>query len=310
MDIFIDQISIKGKQVNVKAIKVKGNTIVIKGSFLKTATLKVEDDADIDNPSVIVDELTKNKVWADILIFRQRVPDTEPKFKGYYMEWDNFAVLRISTFQNWWDKQIRCKARNMFRKATRSGMIIKVAPYSDELMQGLMEIYNETPVRQNRPFWHYGKDFQTVKNENSTYLDQSYFIAAYYNSELIGLIKLVKYGQYASIMQIISKIKHRDKATNNGLLEKAVEICANEGIPFLVYANFIYGKKGEDKLTDFKESIGFEKMEVPRYYIPMSLKGKLVLKLNLHHGFVHILPEKVFQFLLEVRSHWNKIKLN
>jgi hypothetical protein len=188
-------------------------------------------------------------------------------------------------------------------------MIIKVAPFSDELMRGLLEIYNETPVRQNRPFWHYGKDFQTVKNENSSYLDQSYFIAAYYDSELIGLIKLVKFGQYASIMQIISKIKHRDKATNNGLLEKAVEICANEGIPFLVYANFIYGKKGEDKLTDFKESIGFEKMEVPRYYIPVSLKGKLVLKLNLHHGFVHILPEKVFKFLLEVRSRWNKIKL-
>lgn len=310
MSTFTDQISIKGRQVNVKAINADGNIIVIKGSYFKTATLKADDEVDIENPSVIVDELLKCKAGADIFSFRQRIPNTEIKFPSYQMEWENFAVLPISSYENWWDKQIRFKARNKFRKAGKAGMTIKAIPFSDDLIRGLMEIYNETPIRQGRPFWHYGKDFETVKNENSTYLDRSYFIAAYYNSELIGLIKFVNYGSYASIMQIISKIKYKNMAVNNGLIAKAVEVCANEGIPYFIYANYIYGNKGADSVTEFKESAGFDKIEVPRYFIPLTLKGKIILKLKLHKGLSNLLPKKIIQPLIEIRNKWNKHKFN
>jgi hypothetical protein len=309
MGVYKDQISVKGKQVEVNAIKIEDKVFVVKGAFLKIAALKAEDEVDIENPSAIVAELAKCGLGADILTFRQRIPDSEPKFQDYYMEWDNFAVIPISSYEHWWDKQIRFKARNKFRKAEKSGITIQQVPFSDELVRGLMDIYNETPIRQGRPFWHYGKDFDTVKNENATYPDSSYFIAAHHNTELIGLVKFVNYGKYASIMQIISKIKDRDKAPNNGLIAKAVEICANEGIPHFVYANFIYGKKGADNITEFKESAGFEKVDVPRYYIPLSLKGKLAMKYKLHHGFKQLLPEKAVLLLLDYRNRWNKFKL-
>ena len=44
-------------------------------------------------------------------------------------------------------------------------------------------------------------------------------------------------------MGIIAKIKHRDKAPMNALVAKAVEICAENKIPYLVYDKAYYGKK-------------------------------------------------------------------
>ena len=39
--------------------------------------------------------------------------------------------------------------------------------------RGISNVYNETPIRQGRKFWHYGKSFDQVKAANATYLDRS-----------------------------------------------------------------------------------------------------------------------------------------
>jgi len=56
-------------------------------------------------------------------------------------------------------------------------------------------------------------------------------IGAYFKGELIGLIMLGHSGQLAFPGQIISKVAHRDKMTNNALIEKAVEIWRAEKKP-------------------------------------------------------------------------------
>ena len=50
---------------------------------------------------------------------------------------------------------------------------------------------------------------------------------------MIGLIMLGNAGRFGLTGQIISAIKHRDKATNNLLIAKAVEVCARLGLPYL-----------------------------------------------------------------------------
>src|SRR5262249_37787391 len=104
---------------------------------------------------------------------------------------------------------------------------------------------------------------------------------------------------YAVTGQIISKLKHRDKAPNNALLAKAVEICDRKKLPYLVYLNWDTGS-----LTEFKRRNGFQKISLPRYYVPLTTKGKAALKLNLHRGLVGVVPERVKDRLVKLRSTW------
>ena len=110
---------------------------------------------------------------------------------------------------------------------------------------------------------------------------------------------LANAGKYAMMTQILSKIAHRDKAVNNALIAKAVEICSENNIPYLVYAKWVYGTLG-----DFKKNNGFEKIDLPRYYIPLNIWGIIVLKLNLHHGVISLLPDIVVSTLIKIRNKW------
>ena len=69
-----------------------------------------------------------------------------------------------------------------------------------------------------------------MKRQFSRYLYREHMIGAYYQDEMIGFIMLGNAGTFGMTGQIISSIKHRDKATNNALIAKAVEVCAQGGL--------------------------------------------------------------------------------
>jgi hypothetical protein len=124
-------------------------------------------------------------------------------------------------------------------------------------------------------------------------------IGAYYKGELIGFIMMGNAGRYGVTNQIISAIKHRDKNTNNALIAKAVELCEMKGLPYLIYLFW-----GEDSLTEFKRRCGFEKVRLPRYFVPLTQKGKLALKLGLHRGWKQLVPKQLKTSLKELRGRW------
>jgi hypothetical protein len=99
-------------------------------------------------------------------------------------------------------------------------------------------------------------------------------------------------------------IKHRDKAPTNALIAHAVRICAERRIPFLVYANFAYGQKQQDSLADFKQHNGFQRIDVPRYYVPLSVVGRAALGLGLHDGLRRHVPERLLATLRKARRFW------
>jgi hypothetical protein len=158
------------------------------------------------------------------------------------------------------------------------------AQFDDEFVNGIQRIYNETPIRQGRRFWHFGKDFETVKRENATYLERSEFLGAYFNEELIGFIKIIYVDRIATLIQIISRNEHQDKSPVNAMLAKAVEVCEKKGISFLLYGKYLYDSNERSPLTDFKRRNGFEEIRYPRYFLPLSAKGRLVLRWGLHKG--------------------------
>jgi hypothetical protein len=278
--------------------------ILITGRILRTARLEEEWYEDVEDPERIMNKLIQNNINADVFTFWQRLPDTTPKYK-YYMEWDNIATLTIKNYDHWWSKQIKSSTRAMIRKATKNGVVVRETEFDDDFVRGMVSIFNESPIRQGKPFWHYGKDFETVKCEFSKYLFRENLIGAYYKDELIGFIMLAHAGTYAMTTQIISQIRHRDKAPSNALIAKAVEICDRQKIPYLVYAHW-----GTNSLADFKRHSGFEQVSLPRYYVPLTIKGKIALRLGLHRGLGGMIPEGVKVRLIKLRSLWYERRQN
>jgi hypothetical protein len=109
-------------------------------------------------------------------------------------------------------------------------------------------------------------------------------------------------------MGILGKEKHRDKSPMNLLISKAVQRCAEKGVPYLVYAKYDYGRLGSESLKDFKKNNGFENIIIPRYYIPTSIYGNLALKIRLHKGLKNYIPRGIVKKFQLLRKIWYKHK--
>jgi len=106
-------------------------------------------------------------------------------------------------------------------------------------------------------------------------------------------------GKYAVLGQIVSKISRRDLAPNNALLAKAVERCAEKAVPYLAYAYWL-----DDGLGDFKRSNGFQKFDLPRYFVPLTKRGKLGLRIGLHRSWREAVPKRISDPLKRIRALW------
>jgi hypothetical protein len=291
-------IDIKGKGVEVDSVRVGDVVVVLIEGFLRQALIHDEWYTDVDDPASIIETLKKISPRPDLFTFFQHVPHVEPRYP-YYWEPQGCAVLPVTTFDNWWNNHQIKSARNHIRNAEKKGVILKRPEFDDAFVQGMVEIFNETPVRQGRPYWHYGKDFEAVKKEFSKFLFRESLIGAYYKDELIGFIMLGYAGNYVELSQIVSKIEHRDKSPTNALLAEAVRVCEEESIPYL-----LYGDWDERGLGSFKKNNGFECFDVPRYYVPLTTKGKLALSLKLHRGIKNIIPENIRNRLKDLRNRY------
>lgn len=291
-------------------VSVHDRNIKVDGGILRTGQIDGEKYCFLENPDQIVDGLRKCGSRIDLFTFIQRLPETSPKYQ-YPMVWDNFAALPISTYEDWWSKQIGFKARNKAKQAEKHGVTLREVPYDEALIQGIWEIYNETPIRQGKKFPHYGMTLQQVRRYAGTFLDQSVFIGAFFEEKLIGFVKLTidETRTQAGLMHILSKVAQRDKAPTNALLARSVRSCADRGIPYLVYSNFAYGNKQSDSLSDFKERNGFQRINIPRYYVPLTPLGWIAFRLGFHRRLTDILPESLLARLREARQAWYSRKL-
>ena len=98
-----------------------------------------------------------------------------------------------------------------------------------------------------------------------------------------------------------------DKRPANVLIAKAVEICESRGVSYLIYGKFKYGNKSQSSLLEFKLRNGFEEFLVPRYYVPLTTRGSVCLRFNLHRGLIGILPPRLINAGLNLRSMWNNV---
>jgi hypothetical protein len=216
---------------------------------------------------------------------------------------DNIALLHLKSYEEWWNN-IGKKTRNMIRKAEKSGIRTSVAEPNEKLAGSIWKIYNETPIRQDRGFPHYGVSLQQVR-ESLRAVQNCIYVGAELQDELIGFITLVHGENVTLISQILSMQKHRDKPINNALVAKAIEVCADQHLEWIMY-----GRIGNHpSLDNFKHNNGFEKFTLTRYYVPLTSKGKLAMKLGLHRDVKDALPQSIKYPLIPTYNWISRTKM-
>ena len=286
-------------------MRVCGKDIKIQGRLVRIARLEGEKYTFPENPEEFLSQLRDIGTAVDVFTFLQKLPDTSPKYP-YPHEMDNLAVLPVTTFDNWWNSQIKSYPRNRARQAGKRGVVMRELPYDEELIRGICAIYNETPMRQGKKFPHYGMTLDRARQYAGTFLDRSVYIGAFIGEEMIGFVKLTmdESRTQADLVHILSMAKHKDKAPTNALIAESVKACAQRNVSYLVYENFTYGNKMGDSLSHFKEVNGFQRVDIPRYYIPLTPIGRIALRLGLHHRLADRIPESMAGKFRELRKIW------
>lgn len=283
--------------MRTREIVVDGKSIAISGRIFNIARLKHEWFEFLEDPAGTIAELEKHRRGCDVFTFLQERSDS--RSFSYHKESAHGAVLRVSTYQKWW-KAIDYSVRNKIRKAEKSGVELRNECLNDNFIRGVEQIYNESPIRQGRPFRHYGKDFPTIKGNLGTVPDYTFFIGAYHGEELIGFMKLYQGQDILRTVHIIAKLSHRNKPVQDALIAKAVKICEEKSVNFLHYGDWSRGGLGA-----FKIKHGFERFEFPRYFKSLTTKGSLMLKLKLHHDVREYVPARWTDNLATLRNRWN-----
>jgi hypothetical protein len=306
------RISVRGRTSAAPVETVCGARIICRGSMIRIGEVFDEywlEPAQLPPYPTLIEELSERGNRPDIFTFAQRIPDALVRFPQYHHETENYAVLALTSHEEWMRSQVSSATRRNIKAAAKRGIRVVVSDYDAAYVQGISGIYNESRVRAGRRFWHYGKDLAAVGEENGTYRERSTYLAALYDTEMIGYMKIVWNERNAAIMQILSKLAHRDLRPNNALMSEAVRQCCLRGAERLIYERFDYGKKSGDSLTRFKQGNGFTRLDLPRYYVPLTMRGSLALSAGMHHDIGERMPEWMAGPLRNARQKWYESSL-
>jgi hypothetical protein len=302
--VYFEEMGLRGERARVPAARLAGCILVRSGSVLKVATFKDEDvleDPPVQDVREWVERLRRSGLGADVLAFSD-VLEPNTRFPNLVSEEDNYAVVDTSSFDEWWNTKLSPDSRRNVRRASKRGVVVRPVELDDALVQGIKDIYDETPIRQGRPFWHYGKSLDEVRTENGTFRERSWFLGAFEGAEMIGFVRITRVRDRAVLIQNLAKVAHQDKRPMNALIAATIERCAAEGIARLVYGRYRYPRKGLDSLAEFKRRLGFEEVTFRRYYMPLTAWGYAALRVGLQHGPLGMLPVSVSDRLRQYRA--------
>jgi hypothetical protein len=299
------EIRVKGRWVTVPAIDVNGRKMFASGKWLRMAQVRSDEMAEkeLENPEQYLNKLEEggNRLLrADIFTFTQKIPSSQPKY-SYPMEWESVAVIHIASFKDWWES-LPQETRKNVRRSQKRGVVVRTTEFNDDLLDGIRGVNDESPMRQGMPNAYYGKSREETRKLYGEFVGRCDFICAYVGDELIGFLHLIYRGDVASILNLTSKPSHFDKRPANALMAKAVEICESKGISYITYGLYNYGNKHDSPLREFKIRNGFRETMMPRFFVPLTWRGKLGIKTKLHLGLVGILPHSVITAGVSVRA--------
>lgn len=283
-------------------LEVAGHVVDCNGTWPRIARLRDEIwlEAPRPEPPELIAAVRSSHLRADLLTFSQTIEDTAPRH-AFPVSLESTAVAETVDFGAWWNA-LPQESRKHVRRSRKAGVVVRSAPFDEDLVAGIKRLYDETPMRQGRRFPHHGKDLATVRRENGSFLARAHFLGAYLGETLIGFVKIVRVGGTARIMQILSAQAHRDVFPSNALLAGAIELCPRLPARYLIYGQYVYGQKHGSPMTEFKRRNGFRDVRVPRYHVALNWRGRLALQTGFHQRTGDRIPEPLLNLLLRVRA--------
>lgn len=240
-------------------------------------------------------------VGVDLFTFVERTFITGEQKYPFKRESEPIALLTTKSFDDWWEHQINKKVRNLIRKADKARISVYSPKIDSNFVRGAFKIYNETPIRQGRKYSGYGVSLTSI-TERFKNLQNSEVLGAYFGEELVGLLWMVYGDRVARIRSFVSLIKQRDKAPNNALIAEGVKRCSKRGINFIIYEKMGY----LPGLDSFKKQNGFREFVTPRYYVPLSWKGMLAIKLGIHKEIQYSFSPRMSIVLLSLYNSFSR----
>ena len=304
------ELRVRGRWITVPAVDVDGKKVFATGKWLRMAKVRGEEmmETELENPEAYIAKLTgdaNDVLKADIFTFTQKVPATHPNY-SYPMEWESVAAIHLVSFKQWWEG-LPQETRKNVRRSQKRNVAVRIKEFDDDLIQGIREVNDESPLRQGMPNGYYGKSYDETKTLYGEFVGRCDFICAYSNDNLIGFLHLVYRGAVASILNLTTRPSHFDRRPANALVAKAAELCEAKGISYITYGLYNYGNKHDDPLRTFKIRNGFEEILMPRFFVPLSRWGALCMKAKFHRGHIGILPYPVIRIAVSARSLWYRL---
>ena len=302
------EVRTKGRWVKIPAIQVNDDTLIATGKRLRIAKIRGEEmrEKAIEAPELYIDALKRNRarLKADIFTFAQKLPATDRLFQ-YRMELESIAAIPLVNFKQWWEG-LPQESRKNTRRSQRRGVTLAIRRLDPDVVEGIRGVNDDSPTRQGAKNAYYGLTSEETVKRYGEFEGRCDFICAYSGEEMIGFLHLVYRENVAGILNLVVKPSQLDKRPANALVTKAVEICELRGISHITYGNYNYGNKRDSSLREFKIRNGFEEVLVPRYYVPLTLWGRISMAMNLHRGLIGILPPSVIAVGLRARTMWYK----
>src|SRR3974377_1913563 len=96
-------------EVKMTPVLIDGREVKVQGRLCRVAHADADDYKFLKDPEAAIAKLRNSGLGIDLFTFMQQLPETTPKY-SFPMEWDNMAVLPVTTFENWWSKKLRFQA--------------------------------------------------------------------------------------------------------------------------------------------------------------------------------------------------------
>lgn len=216
----------------------------------------------------------------------------------------NRSRLNLSDYAHWEKKQIKKDVREGLRRANREGVSVERVAYSNLVVEVASEVFNETPYRQGRRFWHYGKSHEQLRQELAPLSAVSQYFLARKGSEYVGFAQIVPLPHRGSArsVHVISKAQHVRSRVSSALIQSIVAYCCDTKLTSFVYGRHIYSGNENSNLRKFKERHGFRNYEYKNYYVPVAPLGHAYLAMGLYQGLREMVPKPAIEFAKSIRG--------